>query len=78
MAALQAPKKVEIPPELTCSICKELVRDAVIIPCCGESFCDECEHCSCVCVTVCMCMCVCVCVCACVCVCVCDCLCVCV
>lgn len=46
MAALQAPQKVEVPPELTCSICKELVRDAVIIPCCGESFCDECirEH----------------------------------
>lgn len=32
-----------VPPELTCKVCKELVRDAVIIPCCAESFCDECE-----------------------------------
>lgn len=31
-----------VPPELTCSICKEIVQNAVIIPCCGESFCDEC------------------------------------
>ena len=36
-------QKVEIPPELICHKCKELVKDAVIIPCCGESFCDECE-----------------------------------
>ncbi len=42
--ALEAPKEVEVPPELTCSLCKELFKDAVIIPCCGESFCDECEH----------------------------------
>jgi len=34
---------MEIPPELICHKCKELVKDAVIIPCCGESFCDECE-----------------------------------
>ena len=34
---------VKIPDELTCKICKELVRDAVIIPCCSESFCDECK-----------------------------------
>ena len=33
-----------VPPELTCNICKELIRDAVIIPCCGESFCDECKQ----------------------------------
>ena len=37
-------KKVEIPPELLCHKCKELVKDAVIIPCCGESLCDECEN----------------------------------
>ena len=37
------PQKMEIPPELICHKCKELVKDAVIIPCCGESFCDECE-----------------------------------
>lgn len=43
MAPVVEPVKETIPPELTCSICKELVRDAVIIPCCAESFCDECE-----------------------------------
>lgn len=41
--AVGTSKKVEIPPELICHKCKELVKDAVIIPCCGESFCDECE-----------------------------------
>ena len=41
-AAVEAPKVTEIPPELLCHLCKELVRDAVIIPCCGESFCYEC------------------------------------
>ena len=36
-------KEENIPPELICSICNELVKEAVIIPCCGESFCDECK-----------------------------------
>ena len=31
-----------IPDELKCSICSELMKEAVIIQCCGESFCDEC------------------------------------
>lgn len=44
MAPVVEPEKETIPPELTCYICKELVRDAVIIPCCAESFCDECEY----------------------------------
>ncbi|XP_019853208.1 PREDICTED: E3 ubiquitin-protein ligase RBBP6-like isoform X2 [Amphimedon queenslandica] len=35
-------KEEAVPPELTCSICKELVQDAVIINCCFESFCDPC------------------------------------
>lgn len=38
----EAPKEVETPPELICGICKELMKDAVIIPCCGESYCYEC------------------------------------
>ena len=41
-ATVEAPKEAEIPRELLCSLCKELVRDAVIIPCCGESFCYGC------------------------------------
>ncbi len=35
-------QKVETPPELICAICKELMKDAVIIPCCGESYCYDC------------------------------------
>ncbi|XP_059688113.1 E3 ubiquitin-protein ligase RBBP6-like [Gavia stellata] len=31
-----------IPDELSCPICKELMTDAAVIPCCGNSFCDEC------------------------------------
>lgn len=33
-----------MPDELKCSICSELMKDAVIIQCCGESFCDECKR----------------------------------
>ncbi|GJQ81780.1 hypothetical protein Trydic_g324 [Trypoxylus dichotomus] len=32
----------EIPEDLICSICSGLLTDAVMIPCCGNSFCDEC------------------------------------
>lgn len=39
-------KKQEIPDDLICSICKDLFTDAVMIPCCGSSFCDECRFCS--------------------------------
>uniref|UniRef100_A0A034WTI5 E3 ubiquitin-protein ligase RBBP6 n=1 Tax=Bactrocera dorsalis TaxID=27457 RepID=A0A034WTI5_BACDO len=35
-------KKKEIPDDLICSICKDLFVDAVMIPCCGSSFCDDC------------------------------------
>lgn len=35
-------EKREIPEELLCSICKNIFKDAVMIPCCGSSFCDEC------------------------------------
>ncbi|CAO2588209.1 E3 ubiquitin-protein ligase RBBP6 [Lemmus lemmus] len=31
-----------IPDELLCLICKEIMTDAAIIPCCGNSYCDEC------------------------------------
>lgn len=34
---------LSIPDELKCSMCSELMKDAVIIQCCGESFCDECK-----------------------------------
>lgn len=32
-----------IPDELLCPICNDLMTDAVVIPCCGNSYCDECE-----------------------------------
>lgn len=32
-----------VPNELVCMICHELLSDAVVIPCCGNSFCDDCE-----------------------------------
>ncbi|XP_028304292.1 E3 ubiquitin-protein ligase RBBP6-like isoform X2 [Gouania willdenowi] len=31
-----------IPDNLLCPICTELMIDAVLIPCCGNSYCDEC------------------------------------
>ncbi|XP_056677020.1 E3 ubiquitin-protein ligase RBBP6-like [Monodelphis domestica] len=31
-----------IPNELLCLICKDIVTDAAVIPCCGNSYCDEC------------------------------------
>lgn len=33
----------EVPEDLVCNICKDLFTDAVMIPCCGGTFCDECE-----------------------------------
>ncbi|KAK4806587.1 hypothetical protein QYF61_013842, partial [Mycteria americana] len=31
-----------VPEELLCLLCQELMADAVVIPCCGNSYCDEC------------------------------------
>lgn len=35
-------EKIDIPEEFKCPICKELMKDAVLVPCCGESFCLDC------------------------------------
>lgn len=32
-----------VPDELLCLICRDLMSDAVVIPCCGNSYCDDCE-----------------------------------
>ena len=32
----------KIPDELVCLICRDLMKDAVVIPCCGNCCCDEC------------------------------------
>ncbi|NWQ92571.1 RBBP6 ligase, partial [Burhinus bistriatus] len=31
-----------VPYQLLCLICKDIMMDAVLIPCCGNSYCDEC------------------------------------
>ncbi|XP_026679056.1 E3 ubiquitin-protein ligase RBBP6 [Diaphorina citri] len=35
-------EKAQIPEDLVCILCQDLMVDAVMIPCCGISFCDEC------------------------------------
>lgn len=35
-------EKIEVPEDLVCAICKGIFKDAVMTPCCGNSFCDEC------------------------------------
>eukprot|EP00088_Acartia_fossae_P044309 TRINITY_DN4699_c0_g1_i11.p1 TRINITY_DN4699_c0_g1~~TRINITY_DN4699_c0_g1_i11.p1 ORF type:complete len:400 (-),score=62.29 TRINITY_DN4699_c0_g1_i11:188-1387(-) len=39
-----AAPKIQIPDELTCKVCKEILTDAVMMPCCGEVACDECAR----------------------------------
>ncbi|CAL9693825.1 unnamed protein product [Knipowitschia caucasica] len=39
---VQVPPDTSIPDELMCLICKDLLTDAVVIPCCGNSYCDDC------------------------------------
>lgn len=36
-------KRQEISEDLICKICDDLFTDAVMAPCCGESFCDDCK-----------------------------------
>ncbi|CAG0887987.1 unnamed protein product [Cyprideis torosa] len=37
-----APKNVEVPADLICRLCLDALVDAVLIPCCGASFCLPC------------------------------------
>jgi hypothetical protein len=32
------------PQELTCMVCEKLMTEAVLVPCCGKSFCKECTY----------------------------------
>ena len=41
-------QEVVIPSELICELCNNLVTDAVIIPCCHESYCDGCKAMKCI------------------------------
>ena len=36
--------QVTVPDELLCPICKELLTDAVMMPCCAGSACDDCAR----------------------------------
>uniref|UniRef100_A0AAY4CJT1 RBBP6 n=1 Tax=Denticeps clupeoides TaxID=299321 RepID=A0AAY4CJT1_9TELE len=36
-------EKDPVPDELLCPICKDFMNDAAVTPCCGNSYCDECE-----------------------------------
>lgn len=33
----------QVSDEYLCMICKELIQDAVVTPCCANNFCDECK-----------------------------------
>ncbi|XP_051905180.1 E3 ubiquitin-protein ligase RBBP6 isoform X2 [Hippocampus zosterae] len=33
---------IPVPEELQCLICRDLLVDSVVIPCCGNSYCDDC------------------------------------
>lgn len=33
----------KVPAELQCPMCKRLFTDVVVTPCCGDSYCDECN-----------------------------------
>ena len=47
MATLESEKQevmTEIPDDIKCLLCGDLLQDAVLIPCCGNSFCDECVN----------------------------------
>jgi len=37
------PPKPNIPEELMCNLCQDLLTDAVLVPCCADSYCDDCE-----------------------------------
>ena len=34
----------KVPSELRCPMCNSLLTDAVVIPCCGTSYCDDCKY----------------------------------
>ncbi|XP_021957294.1 E3 ubiquitin-protein ligase RBBP6 isoform X2 [Folsomia candida] len=41
-ARSEPPPKPKIPEELICPLCQDLLTDALLVPCCATSYCDEC------------------------------------
>ena len=37
-------KNIQIPEDLKCQVCQDLMKDAVMMPSCGDSMCDECAR----------------------------------
>ena len=37
-------KNIQIPDDLKCQVCQDLMKDAVMMPSCGDSMCDECAR----------------------------------
>lgn len=35
-------RRVQLPTEFRCEMCNDVLREAVLISCCGTSYCDEC------------------------------------
>lgn len=40
----EEPVKPIIPEDLVCPLCQDLLTEAVMMPCCGISFCDDCKY----------------------------------
>lgn len=36
--------KPKIPEELLCNLCDDLLTDALLVPCCANSYCDDCKE----------------------------------
>lgn len=36
-------ERLPLPEDLQCPLCDDLIKDAVLAPCCAIAFCDECE-----------------------------------
>lgn len=40
---VEQPVKPKIPDDLVCPLCNDLLTDALLVPCCANSYCDDCK-----------------------------------
>lgn len=40
---MEQPVKPKIPDDLVCPLCNDLLTDALLVPCCANSYCDDCK-----------------------------------